>query len=342
MKTVKLATIFVMALILMGNTRAPAEDQDNPASSRPYIGVRLDPNPLSDLLVKHLKLKAHQGLLVYNVQVDSPADKAGIERDDIIIAFQGQEVTGYDEFVSDIRNESVGTEVELEIIHEGDRMTKKLTLAPLEQTNNWKYPFRETPRVPQTPSRIFRMNPGEQNWKQIPFEGLPESYKRFFQPRQSYQINEDDLNLKIDIVGDPKNPDSKIEVQDKNTGKHYRTTVGKIDELPKKYRAKVRDLLRDSRSYGQNYDFHFEFPPNIRKFDDNPLMVPQPYQNRDLEKYRNELRRDIEKRQKDSLRDLNKRLDEMEKNNRRFREQIKKMLKEKQGEKESPDDSDAL
>ena len=341
MKRAKLAAIYVTALILIGNTLAPAEDHQDKSSRRPYVGVRLDPNPLPALLTKHLKLKADQGLLVYNVQVDSPADKAGVERDDIIVGFQGKDVTGYDDFVSDIRSEGVGTNVVLEIIHEGNRVTKKITLAPFEQTNNWKYTFREIPRVQRTPNRIFRMDPGDQYWKQIPFEGLPKDIFPYFQRKQSFHINEGDLNLKIDIDGDPKNPNSNIVVRDMNTGKRYRATVGKINELPEKYRAKVRDLLENSRQYDKKFDFHFEFPPNLREFDDDPLIVPNPYQGRDLEKYRDQLRRDMEKWQKDSLRDLNKRLEKMEKNNRRLREQMEKMLKQKPG-KEKEDDSDSL
>ena len=204
MKTAKLAAIYVTALILLGNTLAPAEDQQDKSSPRPYVGVRLDPNPLPELLTKHLKLKANQGLLVYNVQIDSPADKAGVERDDIIIGFAGKEVNDYDDFISDIRKEGVGTKVELKIIHEGDRVTKILTLAPFEQTDNWKYPFREVPKVQRTPNRIFRMDPGERQWRQIPFEGLPDDFNRFFQQKQSFHINEGDLNLKIDIDGNPK------------------------------------------------------------------------------------------------------------------------------------------
>jgi len=356
MKTAKLAAMYVTALILIGNTLAPANDQEEKTSKRPYVGVRLDPNPLPELLTKHLKLKANQGLLVYNVQVDSPADKVGIERDDIIVGFQGKEVAGYDDFVADIRKEDIGAEVDLELIHEGDRVKKKIILAPFEQTDNWKYPFRETPRMQRTPNRIFRMNPGEQQWRQIPFEGLPDDFNRFFQQKQSYHINEGDLNLKIDIVGDPKNPDSQISVRDMNTGKRYRTTVGKINELPEKYQDTVRDILEKSRQQDDRRQFHFdfEFPPNIRKFDDDPLIIPKPYHGRDIEKYRDELRRDMEKWHKDSLRDLNKRLEEMEKNNRRLREQMEKMLKEQQDEdkenqskeshesKEQEDDSDSL
>jgi PDZ domain-containing protein len=339
MKTAKLAAIYVTALILIGNTLTAATDKEEQTSKRPYVGVRLDPNPLPELLIKHLKLKANQGLLVYNVQVDSPADKAGIKRDDIIIGFQEKDVAGYDEFVSNIRKEGAGTEVKLEIIHEGDRVTKKLTLAPFEQTDNWKYPFREVPKVQRTPNRIFRMDPGEQQWRQIPFEGLPDDFNRLFRQQQSYHINEGDLNIKIDIVGDPKLPNSQIVVQDMNTGKSHYTTVGAINELPKKYQDTVRDILEKSHQRGGLHQFHFEFPPNLRKFDDDPLIVPQPYQGRDIEKYQEELRRDMEKWQKD----LNQRMKEIEKNNRRLREQLEKSHKEKPDEKKEPkDDSDSL
>jgi len=345
MKTVKLAAIYVTALILFGNTPAPAEDHQDKSSQRPFVGVRLDPNPLPKLLIKHLKLKANQGLLVYNVQVDSPADKAGVERDDIIVGFAGKDITGYDDFVSDIRNEGIGTEVELEIIHEGDRVKKKLTLAPWVKTDQYKYPFSDEPPTRKVPNRIFRMDPGDQYWKQIPFEGLPDDFHRYFQQKRSYHINEGDLNLKIDIDGDPKNPNSDIEVRDMNTGKRYSTTVGQINELPEKYQDRVRDILEKSRQRSGRPQFHFEFPPNLRKFDDDPLIIPKPYQGRDIEKYRYELRRDMdmEKWHQDSLRDMNQRLEKMEKNNHELREQMEKMHKEKPGEdKEHQDDSDSL
>ena len=48
-------------------------------SPRPYLGVKLDPNPLPELLVKHLNLDSDRGLLIKNIQRDSPADKAGLE-----------------------------------------------------------------------------------------------------------------------------------------------------------------------------------------------------------------------------------------------------------------------
>lgn len=337
MKTAKYAVMYVTALFLAGNALALAEENKDKLSQRPYVGVRLDPNPLPKLLTKHLKLEEGQGLLVYNVQVDSPADKVGIERDDIIIGFAGKQVTGYDDFVSDIRKEGVGTEVELEIIHEGDRIVKKLTLAPFEKTDKWKYPFRQVPKVQRTPDRIFRMEPGDQQWQQIPFEGLPKNIYPFFQQKRSYHIN----NLKIDIDGDPKHPDTKIAVHDTDTGKRFRTTVGKIDELPKKYRDIVRGSLNPSLQ--KDGTLHFEFPPNLRKFDDDPLIVPDPYHGRDIEKYFDELRRETEEKNKDSLRDLNQRLEKMEKDNRRLQEQMEKMLKQKHSEeKEQKDDSDAL
>lgn len=334
MKTTKHIAIYVATMILIGSTLASAENKEDPSPQRPYVGVRLDPNPLPKLLVKHLKLKENQGLLVYNVQIDSPADKAGIERDDIIVGFQSRKVTGYDDFVSDIRKEGVGTKVKLEIIHEGDRVVKTLTLEPFEKTDNWKYPFRKAPKARRTPNRIFRMDPGDQHWQQIPFEGLPKDFYPFFQQKRSYHTN----NLKIEINGNPKDPDTQIVVHDTDTGKEFSITVDQIDELPETYRDIVRDILEQS-SQKNDWQFHFEFPPNLHRFDDDPLIIPDPYHGRDIEKHFDQLRRDMETQNKN----LNKRLEEMEKNNRRLREQMENLRKEKLGDPQDPkDDSDSL
>jgi S1-C subfamily serine protease len=84
MKTKKTALISFMVLLFVAAT--PSAEL-KAAETRPYMGVWLDTSPLPDLLIKHLGLSPSQGIRITNVHRDSPADRAGLERDDIIIAF---------------------------------------------------------------------------------------------------------------------------------------------------------------------------------------------------------------------------------------------------------------
>ena len=70
---------------------------------RPYLGVNLDSAPLPELLTKHLRLDPGQGIRINNIMADSPADKAGLDRDDIVAAFDGQKVTGQEQFITAVR-----------------------------------------------------------------------------------------------------------------------------------------------------------------------------------------------------------------------------------------------
>ena len=59
--------------------------------------MRLDPEPLPELLVKHLRLEPETGLRVQNVLIGSPADKIGLEQDDLIVALNGKPVRDFED-----------------------------------------------------------------------------------------------------------------------------------------------------------------------------------------------------------------------------------------------------
>ena len=58
--------------------------------TRGYLGVHIQ--AITPDLAKALKLKAHKGALVTDVEPEGPADKAGIKRGDVIVAYNHQDV----------------------------------------------------------------------------------------------------------------------------------------------------------------------------------------------------------------------------------------------------------
>jgi len=237
-----------MILILFSASAGLYAGSDS-ADTRPYIGVSLDPMPLPALLVKHLGLSPDQGIRIKNVHRGSPADKVGLERDDIIIGFQGKEVDDSEAFVDGIRNAGVGTEVSLEIIHLGRRKSVTLTLEVLEGEFDPKYP--PEPEIVQSwrPGKIFRLKPGDENWMEVLKDVVPPELdmhiNRFFNEIHTYHHSTDGDDYTIMIEGNPNNDDSKITVQVGDD--EYETTVGAIDKLPEEYREPTEQALKEAR-----------------------------------------------------------------------------------------------
>ena len=135
MKTRNMTLIISMALLLAG-TAFTAE----PDNSHPYLGVLLDMSPLPELLTKHLGLSPGQGVRIRNIQINSPAEEVGLERDDIIIRIQDKDIYKYESVVFAVQEASVGEEISIDIIHLGQRKTMKIELEASKGEPEWKFP----------------------------------------------------------------------------------------------------------------------------------------------------------------------------------------------------------
>lgn len=260
MKAKSIATLFALILIVGGPGVYAGEGS---ADARPYIGVLLDSTPLPALLVKHLGLSPEQGIRIKNVHRGSPADKAGLERDDIIIGFQGKDVVDYETFVKGVRKAGVGTEVSLEIIHLGQRKTVTLTLEALEGEFDLKYP--PEPEIVQSwrPGKIFRLRPGDENWMEILKDGMPPEFDvnidRFFKELYTYH-HSNGTDYTITIEGNPHDDDSKITVQAGED--EYQTTVGAIDKLPEKYREPAEEAVKNAQKTAKTKRYDIRIRPD--------------------------------------------------------------------------------
>ncbi len=111
-----------------------------PVAQAAWLGVQLQPVPSP--LAAHVNL-TEGGLLVENVMRDGPADRAGLDRWDIITAVDGQPVTAdLAAFTEVIQNKSAGDAITVSYIHAGQPGTATVTLS--ERTDSlseadWKY-----------------------------------------------------------------------------------------------------------------------------------------------------------------------------------------------------------
>lgn len=102
----------------------------------PYIGVRLAPLP--EALAAHM---GDEGLMVTNIVADSPADKAGLQRYDIIVSFDAQAVKTPGQ-LAELVNQAADRQAVM-VVKRGQR-TLEVTLTPQARKEarpaEWRYP----------------------------------------------------------------------------------------------------------------------------------------------------------------------------------------------------------
>lgn len=114
------------------------DDGDEDADSAPgvWLGIRMAPMPAP--LRAHLK---QDGLMIDNVVRDSPADRAGLERFDVVVSFDGRKITSSDELIDALRACEPGEAVNMQLIHQGESKTISITPAerPDDMVPEYKY-----------------------------------------------------------------------------------------------------------------------------------------------------------------------------------------------------------
>lgn len=96
---------------------------------RGYLGVSI--YPVTDDYVKLLNLKSKEGALINTVEQDTPAEKAGLKRYDVIIKLNGEPIKDNNDVRFKIAEVEPGTKVELTIIRDGK--VKNVTLEVAER-----------------------------------------------------------------------------------------------------------------------------------------------------------------------------------------------------------------
>jgi serine protease Do len=81
---------------------------------RGWLGVSIQ--DLSSELVKKLGLDSSKGAIVMEVVKGGPADKAGIQKDDVITAFQNNQVADSNELRDQVANSKIGQEARLTLV----------------------------------------------------------------------------------------------------------------------------------------------------------------------------------------------------------------------------------
>ncbi len=90
---------------------------DNGSVKRAYLGIVLQ--PIDKELANALNLDKAEGILISDVVVGSPAEKAGLLQGDIIVQYNGKPIKNMGKFRTDVANMSPGQKMQLKILRDG-------------------------------------------------------------------------------------------------------------------------------------------------------------------------------------------------------------------------------
>ncbi|MGD2119616.1 MAG: PDZ domain-containing protein [Chromatiales bacterium] len=142
----------ILLLALFSSVQA-ASTTDIKAPPAAMLGVQLADVP--DALRSHLgdALPVDQGVLVVDVLPDGPADKAGIQQHDVILAYADQKLFAVRQLVALVRDDKPGQQVQLQLLRVGKSQQVAVELGE-SRMKHWRrqdQPYRHHRSLPVMP-----------------------------------------------------------------------------------------------------------------------------------------------------------------------------------------------
>jgi serine protease Do len=97
--------------------------------TRGYLGVLIQ--ELSPALAKSFDLREEKGILVSQVESDSPAEKAGLKEGDVIVGLDGEDVAKVGPFRNTVAMYGPGKTIDLTVVRDGKKMSFEVCLGRL-------------------------------------------------------------------------------------------------------------------------------------------------------------------------------------------------------------------
>jgi S1-C subfamily serine protease len=98
---------------------------------RGYIGISAQQTRLPRRLRHQAEVTQDSAVVVANVEPSSPAARAGLIAGDVLLAVDGQPVTGADDLIRLLTGDTIGRPVDLDVLRDGAR--QRLVLTPQER-----------------------------------------------------------------------------------------------------------------------------------------------------------------------------------------------------------------
>jgi len=198
----------VLAQTALAQTTAPQRGRSatlREIAARGYLGVGVV--ELTDDRVKALKLNDDKGVEVKRVEANSPAAKAGLKENDVILEVNGKAIEDITQFQNSIGDTAPGSKVNLTIWREG---AKKTISATLEQRSNvfffrpFEFPDGPVPPMPPIPPNAgspFPTIPATSPLVGIEGESLNAQLAAFFGVKQGVLVRSVNANTPAQHAG---------------------------------------------------------------------------------------------------------------------------------------------
>jgi serine protease Do len=102
---------------------------------RGWLGVVVQ--PLTADLAESFNMDKNKGALVADVDASGPALRAGIQKGDIIVTFDGKDITETNELPLLVAQTPIGKKVEVTIVRGGKTLTKKVVIEELQESKTY-------------------------------------------------------------------------------------------------------------------------------------------------------------------------------------------------------------
>ena len=135
MKTTAVVLLIALSTLFSGATHSFAAQPEWLMSVKSkekrggWLGVSIQ--DMTPRLARSMDLKATEGALVSDVVDDSPAEKAGIKDEDIIVEYNGKKIAGADDLYDAVRESKSGSSVPVVIIRKDERKVLTATVGEL-------------------------------------------------------------------------------------------------------------------------------------------------------------------------------------------------------------------
>ena len=125
-----------MAFAIPINTvqKVVAELMEKGYVARPYLGVTIFDKPTA--AHNGYILNIDKGVFVYQVALGSPADRAGLQRGDIILKLDDKEVNTVGAVSANIKSRNIGDKVRITYDRNGNEQTVEVTLEEMPRSND--------------------------------------------------------------------------------------------------------------------------------------------------------------------------------------------------------------
>jgi serine protease Do len=144
-----------MTVLAVALAMPVAHAQQHGATMRsPYLGIGVQ--DIDAERAKALKLKDARGAEVTRVDDDSPAGKAGFQKGDVVLDFNGQPVEGGEQLARMVRETPIGRQVKIGVARAGSMMTLTPTIEA-SNTMTWSGNGRWTMPNIEVPMPTFNM-----------------------------------------------------------------------------------------------------------------------------------------------------------------------------------------